>query len=125
MTTKTHKKTRIPTTTRAAAIDQRLTDLAATLDNKSDTDAVINLVEALPMPPNAIAEQIGSWVWITFKSKPPADLRAVISEAGFRYNKRRSTWQHPCNTPSKSSAGNPRLKYNSATIRTRTAAEEE
>jgi len=39
---------------------------------------------------------VGSWVWIAFPSQPSDETRSSLKEIGFRYNKNRGFWQHPC-----------------------------
>lgn len=57
------------------------------------------------------AEVVGRWVWITFQSKPDADTRNMLKSFGFRWSPRRGKWAHNCGHPSRSSTGNPWLKY--------------
>jgi hypothetical protein len=61
---------------------------------------------------NFPAEIVGSWVWLSFKSKPPTETIALLKEYGFRYSPRRKKWAHNCGTPTKSArATNPWEKY--------------
>lgn len=39
---------------------------------------------------------VGAWVWISFPSEPSYLTRIQLKEIGFRYNKNRGFWQHPC-----------------------------
>ena len=57
------------------------------------------------------AKIVGRWVWVEFPSKPGADTIAHLKAAGFRWNKRRSLWQHCCGHFCTSSAGDPRFTY--------------
>jgi hypothetical protein len=61
---------------------------------------------------NFPAEIVGSWVWLSFESKPPVETIALLKEYGFRYSPRRKKWAHNCGTPTKSArATNPWEKY--------------
>lgn len=51
----------------------------------------------------SLAEVVGKWVWISFAEKQPVTVTSALSELGFHWNKRRQTWQHPCNAHSKRS----------------------
>jgi hypothetical protein len=57
------------------------------------------------------AELVGRWVWVTFSSKPSAAIRQSLKDFGFRWSRRRGKWAHNCGHPSRSSAGNPWIKY--------------
>ena len=35
---------------------------------------------------NFPAEIVGSWVWLSFESKPPAETISLLKEYGFRYS---------------------------------------
>lgn len=59
------------------------------------------------------AEVVGAWVWISFDAKPAADIRALLYNLGFSWNKKRQAWQNPCGVWRRHSAGNPRWKYGS------------
>ena len=41
-------------------------------------------------------EIVGCWVWLEFPAKPAADVREGLSAIGFRWNRKRQVWQHPC-----------------------------
>ena len=60
---------------------------------------------------HALAEVVGAWVWVSFDAKPSAHVRDTLKALGFRWNRRRECWQHPCGRFSTSSPGNPRFKY--------------
>ncbi len=57
------------------------------------------------------AELVGRWVWVTFDSKPNAEIRQELKDFGFRWSPKRGKWAHNCGHPSRSSTGNPWLKY--------------
>lgn len=47
------------------------------------------------------ARVVGRWVWIKFESKPDADTRQALKDAGFRWSRRRGQWAHNCGHPTK------------------------
>ncbi len=49
------------------------------------------------------AEVVGKWVWLEFDAKPAEEVRAGLSAIGFRWNRKRHCWQHPCGHYSKAS----------------------
>ncbi|MFH0981839.1 MAG: hypothetical protein V2A79_09900 [Planctomycetota bacterium] len=42
------------------------------------------------------AQIVGRWVWLEFPDKPSAEVRAGLTAVGFRWNRKRSCWQHSC-----------------------------
>ena len=42
------------------------------------------------------ARVVGRWVWVAFDEKPPAEVRKLLKEFGFRWSKRRGQWAHNC-----------------------------
>lgn len=60
-----------------------------------------------------LAEVVGSWVWIHFEEKQPADITRSLSELGFHWNSRRQTWQHPCGAKRPRSNRDPREIFGS------------
>jgi len=63
-------------------------------------------------------KQVGKWLWITFDTKPDTDTLEYISALGFKWNKKRKTWQHPCGTfyKGKLSPRDPRKKYGEKSV---------
>ena len=43
-----------------------------------------------------LAEVVGKWVWVTFRETPAPELRQVLAQLGFHWNRERQAWQHPC-----------------------------
>jgi len=59
----------------------------------------------------SLAEIVGRWVWVSFDSKPSAEVRVYLLELGFHFNRKRGCWQHACGAFCKHSPGDPRFKY--------------
>jgi hypothetical protein len=65
------------------------------------------------------ARIVGVWVWVEFDTKPAADTRAFLKRAGFRWNKLRQAWQHPCGVyRPQMKHGDPRAYYGQAPLPT-------
>jgi len=47
------------------------------------------------------AEVVGRWVWLSFSSKPSADIRQELKDYGFRWIAKRGRWAHNCGHPSR------------------------
>ena len=63
------------------------------------------------------AEQVGSWVWVSFDEKPDDETRDRLKEYGFKYSPRRQKWAHNCGHPTRSAVNvNPWDKYDHAVI---------
>ena len=60
-----------------------------------------------------LAEVVGKWVWIAFRETPAPELRQILSELGFHWNRERQAWQHPCGAFRLRGAGDPHEKYES------------
>jgi len=59
-----------------------------------------------------IAQVVGRWVWIAFEQQPPRETTAKLSEFGFRWNRKRHCWQHPCGDTCTIAANyDPRQRY--------------
>ena len=43
-----------------------------------------------------LAEVVGKWVWIQFRETPAPELRQILAQLGFHWNRERQAWQHPC-----------------------------
>jgi hypothetical protein len=43
-----------------------------------------------------LAEVVGKWVWIQFRETPAPELRRILAQLGFHWNRERQAWQHPC-----------------------------
>jgi hypothetical protein len=60
-----------------------------------------------------LAEVVGKWVWVTFRETPAPELRQVLAQLGFHWNRERQAWQHPCGAFRLRGAGDPHEKYSS------------
>jgi hypothetical protein len=54
---------------------------------------------------------VGSWVWVTFQSKPSDETRAFLKTHGYRFNPSRGVWQNPCGVRTRGAPYDPRQKY--------------
>jgi len=57
------------------------------------------------------AEVVGKWVWLEFNVAPEPQVRGKLKELGFRWNRERHCWQHPCGAPVGHARHDPRRKY--------------
>ncbi len=63
------------------------------------------------------AEVVGRWCWIKFASKPGADVRQLLKDAGFRWSPKREQWYHTCGCRSYGRGGpDPRCRYGSIRV---------
>jgi hypothetical protein len=60
-----------------------------------------------------LAEVVGKWVWVQFREMPAPELRRVLAQLGFHWNRERQAWQHPCGAFRLRGAGDPHEKYSS------------
>ena len=54
------------------------------------------VIAKLPDDIRPAAYIVGVWVWLQFDKKPDAGNLAAIKELGFKWNRKRQAWQHPC-----------------------------
>lgn len=81
------------------------------------TAAVVQaLKERLPGVVPA-ARVVGTWVWLEFDAKPSPDVRAVLKEMRFYWNKSRGCWQNRCgHRRTGQTKADPRMKYGSVRV---------
>jgi hypothetical protein len=60
-----------------------------------------------------LAEVVGKWVWVTFRETPAPELRQVLAQLGFHWNRERQAWQHPCGAFRLRGFQDPHEKYES------------
>jgi hypothetical protein len=60
-----------------------------------------------------LAEVVGKWVWVTFRETPAPELRQVLAQLGFHWNRERQAWQHPCGAYRLRGVQDPHEKYSS------------
>ena len=60
-----------------------------------------------------LAEVVGKWVWVQFRETPAPELRQMLAQLGFHWNRERQAWQHPCGQFRLHSAQDPHEKYTS------------
>lgn len=64
-----------------------------------------------------IARVVGRWVWVNFDKKPSPECTGKLKNLGFRWNKKRQCWQHPCgDTRSAAANYDPRERYGSRPV---------
>lgn len=90
------------TATATATSQEKLTSLVDVVDFCKEHD--------LP------ADVVGAWVWCKFESKPEADLRKLLSAAGFRWHNKRGEWYHNCGVFSRRGRTAPRVTYGSIPV---------
>ena len=84
------------------------TTTAAETNHTPDLEEVVNFCRS----PDLNAEQVGSWIWVSFEETPDDELRQEMKDLGFRWSPRRKKWAHNCGTPTKSAhQSNPWEKY--------------
>lgn len=57
------------------------------------------------------ARVVGRWVWYQSSEKPSDEHRKLLSGLGFKWNRERQVWQHPCGKFSVHAPYNPEDKY--------------
>src|ERR1035437_9997767 len=41
-----------------------------------------------------LAEVVRTWVWVAFRETPAPELRQILAQLGFHWNRERQAWQH-------------------------------
>ena len=60
-----------------------------------------------------LAEVVGKWVWVAFRETPAPELRQILAQLGFHWNRERQAWQHPCGAFRLRGFQDPHEKYSS------------
>jgi hypothetical protein len=60
-----------------------------------------------------LAEVVGKWVWVAFRETPAPELRQILAQLGFHWNRERQAWQHPCGAFRLRGFQDPHEKYES------------
>lgn len=55
--------------------------------------------------------QVGVWIWAEFQNRLSQEEVSFLKSLGFRWNKTRKVWQNACGVKTRSSASDPRKKY--------------
>ena len=71
----------------------------------------VEVLKRLPKEALNNSSVVGRWVWLYFEEKPIQAILDEIKALGFKWNRDRGVWQHPCGEWSGSSPADPRLKY--------------
>lgn len=77
------------------------------------TNKVLELLQASHPGLFNLAEVVGKWVWVQFRETPQPELRQILAQLGFHWNRERQAWQHPCGAFRLHGNGDPREKYTS------------
>ena len=95
--------------------DQRLPiDTEARKKNRTlPTSKVLELLKNANPGLFNLAEVVGKWVWVAFRETPAPELRQILAQLGFHWNRERQAWQHPCGAFRLRGAGDPHEKYES------------
>lgn len=90
--------------------------VAVELDRDSDTETVATWAATHT---TARVEIIGSWVWLTYPSKPARSELDMLKANGFRWARKRKQWAHACGvfTRSNPKIAHPRQKYGSVVVK--------
>ena len=75
------------------------------------TAKVLELLKASSPGLFNLAEVVGKWVWISFRETPAPEVRQILAQLGFHWNRERQAWQHPCGAFRLRSFQDPREKY--------------
>ena len=60
------------------------------------TAKVLELLKASNAGLFNLSEVVGKWVWVQFRETPAPELRQILAQLGFHWNRERQAWQHPC-----------------------------
>jgi hypothetical protein len=60
------------------------------------TAKVLELLKASHPGLFNLSEVVGKWVWVAFRETPAPELRQILAQLGFHWNRERQAWQHPC-----------------------------
>ena len=102
----------------AAATDKRDTRLPINTEARKKnrnlpTPKVLALLKNANPGLFNLAEVVGKWVWVAFRETPAPELRQILAQLGFHWNRERQAWQHPCGAFRLRGAGDPHQKYSS------------
>jgi len=88
----------IRTTEQSEKKDTRLPiDAEAQKRNRTlPTNKVLELLKSINPGLFNLAEVVGKWVWVQFRETPAPELRQILAQLGFHWNRERQAWQHPC-----------------------------
>jgi hypothetical protein len=78
--------------------DSRLPiDTGARKKNRTlPTNKVLELLKSSNPGLFNLAEVVGKWVWVSFRETPAPEMRQILAQLGFHWNRERQAWQHPC-----------------------------
>ena len=75
------------------------------------TNKVLELLKSSNPGLFNLAEVVGKWVWVSFRETPAPELRQILAQLGFHWNRERQAWQHPCGAFRLRGAGDPHERY--------------
>ncbi len=77
-----------------------------------DTQRLLALLRTEAPRLYALAEIVGTWVWVQFPDKQSREVTSALAQLGFHWNNKRQVWQHPCGPiTTEASPQDPRTKY--------------
>jgi hypothetical protein len=74
---------------------------------KNANPGLFNLAEVVGGRPDS------GWVWVSFRETPAPELRQILAQLGFHWNRERQAWQHPCGQFRLRGFQDPHEKYES------------
>jgi hypothetical protein len=89
-----------------------MSECVSSVNRESTTIDVVRWCKDMALP----AKLVGRWVWIEFASKPAADVREGLKNAGFRWVKNRGAWAHSCGVPSRRGSAHPFFTYGAVPV---------
>ncbi len=123
---KTNTKKQIGLGSRSAQLSSSSTPAQPKKDNRLPIDAearkknrilptakVLELLKTSNPGLFNLAEVVGKWVWIAFRETPAPELRQILAQLGFHWNRERQAWQHPCGAFRLRGVQDPHEKYSS------------
>ena len=82
-------------------------------NRRLSTETVLNYLRTRLPRQYEVAEVVGKWVWIQFRETPAPELRQILAQLGFHWNRERQAWQHPCGAFRLRGVQDPHEKYQS------------
>ena len=84
------------------------------MENTEENPKQIEVIEAIEKHNPEFVRNcyaVGLWIWAEFKQRLSQEELSFLKELGFRWNQKRKVWQNSCGIKRRSSATDPRLKY--------------
>lgn len=81
------------------------------VNQRLETSTIVTMLKTQIPEAVSSASIVGSWIWITFSSKPKQSILESLKVVGFSWNPTRNAWQHPCGVFRKAAKYDPRDRY--------------